>query len=262
MSTFYEVLDVTQTATEEEIKRAYRKLARACHPDIVQANGGNVHEAQERFKRINHAHEVLSDANKRATYDHSLRRPAPSPAAPARPTCSPSGKATFVAPPPHWSDPYFTDQDRSYDWFYDIDERIRLEEAWQEFVSKPLRWQSRAEAWYGRIGYIIVGVASLLVIGLLMYSGGNLYPLMEYALTTNSAPGVESYVPFKGALIGIGTAIVLTVGVMIYTILSRWSVLCASGDIRGRLTNRLLDMLAQLSIICSLGGFFLARYLF
>jgi DnaJ-class molecular chaperone len=62
---YYSVLGVPRTATEKEIRSAYRKLARKHHPDV---NPGNS-EAEDRFKRINEAYEVLSDAEKRTKYD-------------------------------------------------------------------------------------------------------------------------------------------------------------------------------------------------
>ena len=62
---YYEVLGVSRTATQDEIKKAYRKLAVECHPD---KNPGNV-EAEERFKHITEAYEVLSNPQKRSKYD-------------------------------------------------------------------------------------------------------------------------------------------------------------------------------------------------
>jgi len=62
---YYEILGVGRDASQEEIKRAYRKLVRQYHPD---ANPGNK-EAEERFKLINEAYEVLSDPQKKAQYD-------------------------------------------------------------------------------------------------------------------------------------------------------------------------------------------------
>ena len=64
---YYEVLGVPRTATAEEIKRAYRKLARKHHPDLQPP--AQRAKASERFQEINEAHEVLSDPEKRAKYD-------------------------------------------------------------------------------------------------------------------------------------------------------------------------------------------------
>ena len=62
---YYEVLGVDKNATDEDIKRAYRRKAKECHPDLHP----NDKEAEERFKELNEANEVLSDADKRARYD-------------------------------------------------------------------------------------------------------------------------------------------------------------------------------------------------
>lgn len=62
---YYEVLGVDKKATAEEIKRAYRKLAKESHPDLHP----NDKTAEARFREINEANEVLSDPQKRATYD-------------------------------------------------------------------------------------------------------------------------------------------------------------------------------------------------
>ena len=59
------MLGVSRTATAEELKKAYRKLARQHHPDVNRDN----HEAEEKFKEINEAYEALSDPDRRAAYD-------------------------------------------------------------------------------------------------------------------------------------------------------------------------------------------------
>ena len=61
----YKTLGVSKKATDEEIKKAYRKLARKYHPD---RNPGDK-EAEERFKEISAAHDVLADPEKRKEYD-------------------------------------------------------------------------------------------------------------------------------------------------------------------------------------------------
>ena len=62
---YYTVLGVQRNATPEEIKKAYRKLAVKYHPDKNQGKK----EAEEKFKQINEAYEVLSDEEKRKKYD-------------------------------------------------------------------------------------------------------------------------------------------------------------------------------------------------
>ena len=62
---FYQVLEVERTATEVDIKAAFRKQAMQCHPD---RNPGD-HKAEHRFKEVNEAYEILKDPNKRAAYD-------------------------------------------------------------------------------------------------------------------------------------------------------------------------------------------------
>lgn len=61
---YYETLGVSRTASQEDIQRTYRKLARKFHPDINKAP-----DAEEQFKKINEAYEVLGDSEKRKKYD-------------------------------------------------------------------------------------------------------------------------------------------------------------------------------------------------
>jgi len=61
---YYEIMGVKQDATQDEIKRAYRKLARKYHPDVSKER-----DAEARFKEVGEAYEVLKDPEKRAAYD-------------------------------------------------------------------------------------------------------------------------------------------------------------------------------------------------
>ncbi len=61
---YYEVLGIDRNASKEEIKKAYRKLARKYHPDVNKAA-----DAEEKFKEVKEAYEVLNDDQKRAQYD-------------------------------------------------------------------------------------------------------------------------------------------------------------------------------------------------
>ena len=62
---YYETLGVSKTATTDDIRKAFRKLARQYHPDVAK----DKKTAEEKFKQINEAYEVLSDSSKREKYD-------------------------------------------------------------------------------------------------------------------------------------------------------------------------------------------------
>src|SRR5439155_5224084 len=62
---YYEILGVPRTAPDADIKKAFRKLAREYHPDVAK----DKKRAEEKFKEINEAYEVLSDPAKRKKYD-------------------------------------------------------------------------------------------------------------------------------------------------------------------------------------------------
>src|ERR1700709_718770 len=63
---YYKILGISKTASQDEIKAAYRKQARKHHPDL----NPNDKEANKKFQQINEANEVLSDPEKRKKYDH------------------------------------------------------------------------------------------------------------------------------------------------------------------------------------------------
>src|SRR4051812_27045087 len=61
---YYDILGVARTASQDEIQKTYRKLARKYHPDVNKERS-----AEEKFKQINKAHEILKDPDKRKKYD-------------------------------------------------------------------------------------------------------------------------------------------------------------------------------------------------
>ena len=67
MVDYYKVLGVNKNASTDDIKKAYKKLARKWHPD---KNPNNSDEATKRFKEVSEAYQVLVDDNKRRVYDH------------------------------------------------------------------------------------------------------------------------------------------------------------------------------------------------
>ncbi len=85
MKNYYEKLQVSKTATAEEIKKSYRRLSKKYHPDMHQ--GGNKH-AEEVFKEVKEAYEVLSDPTKKAYYDYQVAL-----------TKQYKAAATYTAPP-------------------------------------------------------------------------------------------------------------------------------------------------------------------
>lgn len=96
MSTFYEVLKVSNTATYDEVKAAYRKLVRATHPDL----GGDINL----FRGVQEAWETLGYSNKRASYDSLLQRKKSNASNPTR------TQSTTYHQSPKRSDPIYTEE--------------------------------------------------------------------------------------------------------------------------------------------------------
>ena len=65
---YYQILGLPKSASADDIKKAYRRLARQVHPDLH--SGAKKSEMEKKFKELNEAHEVLSDPDKRKKYDH------------------------------------------------------------------------------------------------------------------------------------------------------------------------------------------------
>jgi DnaJ-class molecular chaperone len=70
---YYDILGISKDSSDEQIKKAYRKLAMLHHPDRNQGKK----TSEEKFKKINEAYATLSDKNKRSTYDFTLRKSSP-----------------------------------------------------------------------------------------------------------------------------------------------------------------------------------------
>ncbi|KAL0739500.1 hypothetical protein Bca4012_015710 [Brassica carinata] len=89
-ASLYEVLEVPRGATSQDIKSAYRRLARICHPDVAGTDRSNSSSSADEFMRIHAAYCTLSDPEKRSVYDRRmLRRSRPL-------TVSTSGMGSYV----------------------------------------------------------------------------------------------------------------------------------------------------------------------
>src|SRR2546421_2284216 len=104
---YYKILGVARMADEKEIKSAYRKLARKYHPDVNPDKS-----AEERFKEISEANDVLSDPDKRSQYDNSSERlnadrsqhPQDDPSSPSKPQASGGFDYEFQGAQPSFSE--------------------------------------------------------------------------------------------------------------------------------------------------------------
>lgn len=120
--THYEVLGVAPDVSEEDLRRAYLRLARRYHPDRqLDGDPRAAADAEARMRRINGAWQVLGSPSTRAEYDRSLR--APDASAPGASAPGASATAPTVRPPSSEFRPYFEhDEDDDDSWRYEPDE--------------------------------------------------------------------------------------------------------------------------------------------
>ena len=132
---YYKIMGLERTATQDEIKRAYRKLARKYHPDVSKEK-----DAEERFKELGEAYEVLKDPEKRAAYDHL--------------------GANYQAgqefhPPPNWDSGFefrgggFTDADRA--GFSDFFEELFGQQAHGTHAGYRTQFNARGEDHHAKV---------------------------------------------------------------------------------------------------------------
>src|SRR6266496_2335143 len=95
MPTHYQTLGIPQTAKPEQIKRSYRVLVKRFHPDLFPAGSEEQADAGQRLRQVNAAYAILSNPNKRATYDANLTKRRSSYVEPKPEYCGKCGKPTL-----------------------------------------------------------------------------------------------------------------------------------------------------------------------
>lgn len=118
MVNYYDILEIVRTATDAEIKKAYRKLALKWHPD----KNSNSVEATNRFKKISEAYQVLSDEKQRKLYDQKLNREARQKSASGRSHHASSRRRTTTTSSPFADDMFtFKTADQLFREFFKAD---------------------------------------------------------------------------------------------------------------------------------------------
>lgn len=211
-TTHYYVLGLTEHATQDDIKKAFRRLARKCHPDVVGTSDSSLLKAaEERFKRINYAHDILSDPQSRREYDRTY------------------SQHRFVAEP----DPaqsYFTTETvpytgpSSYAALPGFDQR-RAQDAWDEFISKPFMWSEKSLRFYLKwewtLNIVCIPFFYLFITGQI-----TMLNIWEFLLTSKSSNGVENDFPVYGMIIGVFIAVAMTLVVTLWAmVMHRYSFL-------------------------------------
>jgi hypothetical protein len=242
VASHYDVLNLPSTATVEEIKRSFRRLARECHPDVIGWKDPTKLEwAESRFKRISHARDVLIDPVKRSNYDKTRESRQPD---------MYSYSYGFV-----YADSDVRQLTGAYFADYDL--------AWDEFISKPFGWVEKGLRFYYRWEFVlgVVMVAGFVVWLLLGYEFSTL-ELMRFMVTTRSAPTVESFIPFQMALTGVMWGVVLTAIATVYAIFMHPYSRRHSLTFRHQLFEQTSNMLAISTLVGGYVGATVGHFLF
>lgn len=244
-TTHYYVLgDLTQQATPDDIKKAYRRLARTCHPDVVGVNDPVALQlAEEQFKRITFAYETLMDPTARRRYDRTY--------SPDRfvPEISSSYMGANITVRPVQPSMILAESDS-----------VRMQDAWEEFISKPFEWAEKGRRFYERWEWVLsiayVGVMYLVLTGQIIT-----YNILEFVLTTNSNPSVESNIPVYGMLAGTYASLALTGIVALWTIRTHRFSYRRSQLFRQRLGKLAWNLFITSAIAFGIVGMLIGRYL-
>lgn len=124
MKNYYEILGVTKDVTKDDLKKAFRKLARKYHPDV---NPGNK-EAEAKFKTINEAYNTLSDDSLKAVYDAKLEGNIDN--------SGPTGAAAKTAP--NFQPFNFDNLDKTFESFFGFNPKTRETTMRKEKKANPL----------------------------------------------------------------------------------------------------------------------------
>ena len=235
MINLYRVLGVAQSATPEEIKKVYRKLARQLHPDVAgNANG------EERFKALSFAYEVLSDATKRRQHDSDL--------AYAR-------RIQSSTPSPSYSRPAYAEPSAAV--VYPQVDEPRLQREWEKFISTPFSW---SEFMFPRWEWV-VGIMMLPLVFPLFAGKLNEDTIFIFMFSKASAPGVDSVAPFMGLLVGAATGWGITLLASLHAILRHRYSFRHNPWFRRELRARAVRMFMILNLFGAIVGLLVGHYL-